>query len=89
MAQMTPHQIDTEMLLFDHVNIKNHGAVLFHHEHGIESDIINTTTIGVIPRNISRITFLTHGASFGDAEATLGFWRPLQEELLMAVSMYV
>ena len=89
MMAMTPHDIDTKMFLFDQVNIKNEGTVLFSHDHETENDIVNATAIELIPHHISTITFLTHGAKFGDVEYSTRFWKTLAEKLVMDVSTKV
>ena len=89
LAPMTPHEIDTTMLFFDQGNTKTGGTVLYSHDHETEKDIINATVIDLIPRDISTITFLTHGAKFGDTEYSTKFWKTLAEKLVMDVSTKV
>ena len=86
---MTPEDIDTRMRLFDQVNSKNNGPLLFYHDHHAGHDVVNMTAIDFIPGNVSTITFLTHGAKFGEVESSRTFWTTLAEKLVMDVSTNV
>ena len=84
---MTPHEIQTQMALFNQANVRTEGTMLFHHDHETEDDIISTTAIDLIPSNISRIVFVSHGAEPNvDIEGSKTFWKTMAEELAMAVS---
>ena len=86
---MTPEDIDTTMRLFDQVNSKNNGPLLFYYDHHADHDVVNMTAINFIPDNVSTITFLTHGAKFGEVESSRTFWTTLAEKLVMDVSTNV